>query len=162
MYKRQELELLAAYVSGLNECEFCFGSHRTYAEAFGFDYGIFDALFEDVHAAPIDARMKPILAYAKKLTKEPHKVIKDDVDAILDAGWNDEAVHDTAVITGLFNLMNRIIFGLGVADHAEVFAGRHSDNQKKSQIGRLAENEKALGSKNYRAFGDKIGLKESS
>ncbi|HAQ34138.1 MAG TPA: peroxidase, partial [Alphaproteobacteria bacterium] len=30
-------ELIAAYVSGLNACAFCYGAHKTMAHAFGVD-----------------------------------------------------------------------------------------------------------------------------
>jgi len=156
-----ERELIAAFVSGLNECEFCFGAHQSYAEAFGIDFDLFDALFDDIDTAPVEDKLKPLLHYVAKLTKEPHKVIKADVDAILAAGWNEDAVHDTAAVTALFNFMNRIIFGLGVADHADIFAARHKDNQNTSTAERQARNESDLGSKHYKAFGEQIGLKSS-
>lgn len=156
-----ERELIAAFVSGLNECDFCFGAHQSYAEAFGIDFDLFDALFSDIDTAPVEDKMKPLLHYVAKLTKEPHKVIKADVDAILAAGWDEEAVHDAAAVTALFNFMNRIIFGLGVADHKDIFAARHEDNQNISTADRKARNESDLGSKHYKAFGEQIGLKSS-
>ena len=39
-----ERELIAAYVSGLNQCAFCNGSHRIIAEAAGVQPEVFDAL----------------------------------------------------------------------------------------------------------------------
>ena len=156
-----ERELIAAFVSGLNECDFCFGAHQSYAEAFGIDFDLFDALFKDIDTSPLDERLKPLLHYAAKLTKEPHKVIKADVEAILAVGWSEDAVHDTAAVTALFNFMNRIIFGLGIADHKEIFAARHEDNQNSSAEDRKARNESDLGSKHYKGFGEQIGLRSS-
>ncbi|MFZ5608170.1 MAG: carboxymuconolactone decarboxylase family protein [Pseudomonadota bacterium] len=153
-----ERELIAAYVSGLNACRFCYGAHSTYAEAYGIDIAVFDALFTDLETAPVDARMKPVLRYAAKLTQAPHKLVKADVDAILDAGWPEEAVHDAAVATALFNFMNRLIFGLGVADHAHVFAARHEDNQKKPLAARRAANDAALGTAPYKDYGRRLGV----
>ena len=37
-----ERELIAAYVSGLNACSFCFGAHRIIAEAAGIEADLFD------------------------------------------------------------------------------------------------------------------------
>ena len=34
--------------------------------------------------------------------------------AIFEAGWTDRALHDAAAICGLFNLMNRLVDGLGI------------------------------------------------
>ena len=39
-----ERELIATYVSALNACTFCAGAHRAYAEVFGIDAGLIDAL----------------------------------------------------------------------------------------------------------------------
>lgn len=156
-----ERELIAAFVSGLNECDFCFDAHQSYAEAFGIDFDLFDALFKDIDTAPIEEKLKPLLHYVAKLTKEPHKIIKADVDAILTAGWDEEVVHDAAAVTALFNFMNRIIFGLGVSDHKDIFAARHEDNQNTSAVEREARNKTDLGSKHYKAFGEQIGLKTS-
>ncbi|HEY2960400.1 MAG TPA: carboxymuconolactone decarboxylase family protein [Actinomycetota bacterium] len=57
-----ERELIAAYVSGLNACDYCHCVHSATAQAFGLDEGLVAALL-DVDAAPIDARMRPVLRY---------------------------------------------------------------------------------------------------
>ena len=41
-------ELLAAYVSGLNACDFCMQSHAIYAETFGVEPHILDALLQEL------------------------------------------------------------------------------------------------------------------
>jgi hypothetical protein len=38
----------------------------------------------------------------------------EDVDAIFAARWDDRAVHDATAICALFNLMNRLVNGLGI------------------------------------------------
>lgn len=62
-----ERELIATYVSALNACTFCTGAHRAYAEVFGIDGALIDALIADFDTAPVDAKLRPILAYAAKL-----------------------------------------------------------------------------------------------
>src|SRR5262249_28758365 len=64
-----ERELIAAYVSGVNACRYCFGVHSRVAAAFGVDAKVFDALMSDPDGAPVDARLKPVLRYARKLTE---------------------------------------------------------------------------------------------
>ena len=117
-----ERELIAAYVSGLNACGYCHGVHRATAEAFGIAEGTLDALLGDPDTAPVDARMRPVLRYVRKLTEAPSRVTPDEVGAVLDAGWSERAVHDAASICGLFNLMNRIVDGLGLRAGDEYFA----------------------------------------
>jgi len=61
----KDKELIAAYVSGLNDCNYCYGVHAQTAAAFGVDTAIFEELLADVDTARIDARLKPILKYAR-------------------------------------------------------------------------------------------------
>ena len=56
-----EKEIIAAYVSGLNECNFCYGSHQAVAENFGIAPETIEALLEDVDTADITNKLKPIL-----------------------------------------------------------------------------------------------------
>jgi uncharacterized peroxidase-related enzyme len=109
-----ERELIAAYVSGLNACGYCHGIHQSTAEAFGLAEGTLEALLADLETAPVDEKMRPVLRYVRKLTETPSRITPGDAEAILDAGWDEQALHDAASICGLFNLMNRIVDGLGL------------------------------------------------
>lgn len=109
-----ERELIAAYVSGLNQCNFCFGAHRTFAEVHGIEPERFDKLITDPAAAGIDEKLLPLLAYAKKLTLAPASVTPQDAAAVYAAGWDEKALFHTISATGLFNLMNRLVEGTGI------------------------------------------------
>jgi uncharacterized peroxidase-related enzyme len=122
-----ERELIAAYVSGLNACEYCHGVHTATAHAFGVDEGLVVALLDDVDAAPVDARMKPVLRYVGKLTRTPSRMTQRDAEAVLEAGWDERALHDAVSVCALFNLMNRLVDGLGIEageDYFQVAAER--------------------------------------
>lgn len=108
-----ERELIAAYVSGLNACTYCHGSHLLAARAFGIDEAVFDGLIADVATANIDPRLKPLLAYVGKLTREPAKITARDAEAVYMAGWDEEALFSAVSVCALFNLMNRIVEGTG-------------------------------------------------
>ncbi|NNE39994.1 MAG: peroxidase-related enzyme [Marinicaulis sp.] len=115
-----ERELIAAYVSGLNACNFCFGSHKIYAKAFGIDEAVVDALNTNVDAADIDEKLKPLLKYVAKLKDLPPMLTDADAKAVYDAGWSEMALFDAVQIAALFNFMNRIIEGTGVTfDYAD-------------------------------------------
>lgn len=107
-------ELIAAYVSGLNKCEYCLGAHRTMAEVHGIDSTVFDKIFINPAEAGVDIKMQPILDYVKKLTDDPHSVTDADARAVYDAGWDEQALFDAVVVCALFNFMNRIIEGTGI------------------------------------------------
>ena len=59
------------------------------------------------------------MRYAAKLTRTPSRITRDDLDALREAGWSDEAIHDAAQIIGYFNYINRIANGLGVDPEPE-------------------------------------------
>jgi uncharacterized peroxidase-related enzyme len=64
-------ELIAAIVSGLNACRYCYGVHNETAKAFGVDEGLMQSLLDDFDHAAVDARLRPILDYARVLTLTP-------------------------------------------------------------------------------------------
>ena len=109
-----ERELIAAFVSGLNACSFCFGAHKNYARAFGVDEAVIDAMVADLETAPVDEKLKPILRYVAKLKTLPPRLTDADSRAVYDAGWSERALFDAIQVAALFNYMNRIIEGAGV------------------------------------------------
>jgi uncharacterized peroxidase-related enzyme len=122
-----ERELIAAYVSGLNACDFCHDIHAQTAAAFGIDTQTLRALLTEPESAPVDARLRPVLSFVRKLTLSPSRMTPADAEAVYVAGWDDHALHDAAAICGLFNLMNRLVDGLGIetdAVHTQFVAQR--------------------------------------
>ena len=109
-----ERELIAAYVSGLNACAYCHGAHRVAAEVFGVDAAVVDAMMADLEASPVEARLKPILAYVRKLTLTPARIVEADAEAVYAAGWEEQALFDAVSVCALFNFMNRIVEGAGI------------------------------------------------
>jgi uncharacterized peroxidase-related enzyme len=117
-----ERELIAAYVSGLNECRYCTGVHTGAAEAFGIAEGVLADLLADVDGAPVDARLKPILRYVAKLTEAPARMTQADADAVFAAGWDEKALHDAISVCAMFNFMNRLVDGSGLVGSEAYFA----------------------------------------
>jgi uncharacterized peroxidase-related enzyme len=109
-----EREMIAAFVSGLNACTFCFGSHAVYARAFGVSEDLLGALIDDLETAPVDDKMRPLLRYVKKLNTLPAKLVKADADAVFAAGWSEAALVEAVQVCAMFNFMNRLIEGTGV------------------------------------------------
>ena len=154
-----ERELIAAYVSGLNACQFCLGAHVVFAEAFGIDGAVFDALLADLDSADVDTRLKPVLAFARKLTLDQARMTPADAQAILDAGWPEEAVNDVTMVTATFNFMNRVIHGHGVVPNPDLLAARRQAMvSSKSPAERRAANDTELGSATYSDFGRELGI----
>jgi len=153
-------ELIAAYVSGLNNCRFCYNAHTMYAESFGIAGDVFEPMIRDLQSAPVEEEMRPVLAYARVLTLEPQKVSQAHIDAILEAGWSEAAVGDAAMVIALYNFMNRIIMGHGVDHFDEHYAERREAVRKQPLEKRRQANEKYLGATNYQNLGKQLGLIE--
>ncbi len=108
-----ERELVAAYTSGVNSCDLCYGVHKLVAEKFGIEEGLSEALIDDIDTAPVDEKMKPLLRFARKLTLEPAKMVHADAQAVFNAGWSEQALHDAINVRCMFAFMNRIVLGHG-------------------------------------------------
>ena len=114
-FTQGERELIAAYVSGLNACNYSHTTHAGVAAAFGVEPDLFNVLLTDIDLAPIEYRMKPILRYARKLTLSPARMTEADATALYEAGWGDDALYSTVLVTALFNFYNRLVDGVGLA-----------------------------------------------
>lgn len=109
-----ERELIAAYVSGLNACTYCHGAHTLAAQAFGIEEGVFGELMENLEDASVNEKIKPVLAYVRKLTLTPTRITGEDAKAVYDAGWDERTLFDAISVCALFNFMNRIVEGAGM------------------------------------------------
>nr|WP_245192753.1 peroxidase-related enzyme [Amycolatopsis alba] len=137
-----ERELIAAYVSGVNDCAYCHGVHTVTAEAFGVPEGLLTAALTDLDSSPVEARMKPVLAYVGKLTRTPSQVTEEDAEAVFAAGWDEAALHDAVLVCALFNFMNRMVEGLGIradAAYAKTSGVRLKEGGYAGLAGLLAE-----------------------
>lgn len=109
-----ERELIAAFVSGLNACNYCHGVHAATARAFGVDEALLTDLVNDPDCTAADERMRPIFCFLRKLTLTPSKMVRDDAEAVFAAGWDERALHDAITTAALFNFMNRYVEGHGL------------------------------------------------
>ncbi len=114
-------ECFAAYVSGLNACSFCYGSHAAVAKNFGISTETIEALITDIDSAPIPEHQKPLFHYLKKLTQSPSKLIQQDADAVFEAGWSEKDLQDLILIGCLFNFYNRLLDGYGIKGNRAIY-----------------------------------------
>lgn len=82
-----------------------------------------EAVLEDFRMAPISARDKTMFAFLEKMNRESSRLKKEDVQAVVLAGWSEEAVYDAITVCALFNFYNKWIDATGVGDMpAEAYA----------------------------------------
>ena len=109
-----ERELIASYVSNLNECAFCHESHSAAANAHLDDRGeAVSCIKEDLETAPVTAKMKALLKIAGKVQKSGREVSEEDVEMARIVGATDEDIHDAVLIAAAFCMFNRYVDGLG-------------------------------------------------
>lgn len=109
-----EKEILAAYCSLLNACDFCFGAHKNVCMALGVDEDLFQQLLDDIDTAPVDDKLNPLLKYVRKLTLDPSKMTEDDAKDCYRAGWNEEDMTIVITVCSSWNWFNRMILGHGI------------------------------------------------
>ncbi len=110
-----ERELIATYVSSLNECAYCRSAHIPSMQLHGIQQAVLDALIADIETAPIESRLKPLFRFVKLLTLAPQRLTQSEANDVFEAGWDEEALHLAIGVTCRFNFMNRLVMGFGLA-----------------------------------------------
>ncbi|MGC5015338.1 carboxymuconolactone decarboxylase family protein [Streptosporangium sp. DT93] len=110
---RGERELIAAYVSSLNSCRFCFSSHAAFAAAqLPEGMTLVEQVRADPDGAPIPAKMKALLGIAAAVQQSGQEVSDKHVEAARAEGATDVEIHDTVLIAAAFCMFNRYVDGL--------------------------------------------------
>ena len=92
----------------------------------GSENGVLDRLLENIDTAPIDARMKPMLAFVRKLMLTPSEMSQSDADAVFNAGWEERALHDAIGVAARAAFMQRLVEGHGFTPLAREVAAKHA------------------------------------
>jgi uncharacterized peroxidase-related enzyme len=105
-------ELMAAYVSKLNECRFCISAHTATSSTAYHDKGKVAAVLSDLETAPVGEPLKSTLRMIGKLT-EQHEVSVQDMRSLLSAGASPSQVEDALAVCFAFNTTNRLSDAFG-------------------------------------------------
>jgi uncharacterized peroxidase-related enzyme len=113
---RGERELIAAYVSELNDCRFCASSHGACAAAqLPGGMSLVRQVHADPEAAPVSARLRALLAIAAAVRRGGREVGEAHIAAAREAGATDVEIHDTVLIAAAFCMYNRYVDGLATS-----------------------------------------------
>jgi len=108
-----ERELIAAYVSHRNGCNFCMSSHAAAARClYGEDRNIVDEVLADMFRSHVSDKMKALLHIAGKVQISGKEVKPAEISAAKALGANDREIHDTVLIASCFSMFNRYVDGL--------------------------------------------------
>lgn len=105
-------ELMAAYVSKVNESPFCVGAHSATARLAYQDSAKVQAVLADLESAPVEEGLRATLRMLGKLTREG-TVDAGDMREVLSAGVSRQQVEDALAVCATFNTTDRLADAFG-------------------------------------------------
>jgi uncharacterized peroxidase-related enzyme len=102
-----DCELMAAFISKINECEFCTKAHAAVAARAYQDESKVSAALSDLETAAIKEPLRATLRMLRKLTRE-HTLNANDMRALLAAGVSPEQIEDALAVSFTFNTIDRL------------------------------------------------------
>lgn len=109
---RKLYELVYIRVSLINQCRYCLQHHLASSKRVGLASEDWAALKQGNYSR-FTEKEQAALAYAAKLTRDPHSVGDADFPA-LKKHFSDEEIVDLHMLVGLANLTNRVTDPLGL------------------------------------------------
>ena len=106
-------ELIAMLVSIENGCTMCAGEHERIAKLLGVAEERIQEVKEGIDSLNVQESKKQLLCFCKKATLNAHKVVKEDLDALREAGYTDSQLLEAVAIVGYFNYINTIVCAMG-------------------------------------------------
>jgi uncharacterized peroxidase-related enzyme len=113
-----ERELIATYVSYLNDCHYCQSIHGAIAAAhiaaahLDGDEELVRRVKSDFQYADISEKLKALLVIASKVQRGGKHVTAEDVTHARTSGATDIEIHDAVLIAAAFCMYNRYVDGL--------------------------------------------------
>lgn len=115
-----ERELIATYVSYLNDCFFCQNAHGGIAQHYlQCEVSDIDKIKEDYQKSGVSDKLKALLAIAGSVQKSGKSVTEEQVNQARKEGATDREIHDTVLIAAAFCMFNRYVDGLGTSAPAD-------------------------------------------
>jgi uncharacterized peroxidase-related enzyme len=105
-------ELMAAYVSKVNESAWCVAAHTATARQAYQDGPRVAACLADLESAPVAEPLRATLRMLGKLTREG-KVAAEDMREVLAAGVSPQQVQDALAVCAAFNTTDRLADAFG-------------------------------------------------
>ena len=121
-----ERELILAYAAAVAGCDFVGVAHAEVAYAWGVQSGLVEQLVADFDTAPVEPRLKTLLRFVRTLAVSPAQVSQADADAVFQAGWDEQALHDAIAVTARAAFMQRLVQGFGFVPLTREVAARHA------------------------------------
>jgi hypothetical protein len=125
------LEVVASYVSMLNQCSYSLSHHFANARRLMADpvraEAVRQALMDSAPERVFAGKELELLRYAGKLTTDVARMVQGDIQALHAAGCNDGEILEVNQVCAYFNYSNRLLNGLGVTTEGDVI-GYYSES----------------------------------
>jgi uncharacterized peroxidase-related enzyme len=105
-------ELMAAYVSHVNDSPFCVGAHTATASRAYQDEAVVAEVLADLDSAPIKEPLRATLRMLGQLASAG-TVSAGDMRAVLAAGVSEQQVRDALAVCAAFSTTNRLADAFG-------------------------------------------------
>lgn len=126
------LEALGVYVSHLNNCSYCVDHHFAgFARLLDDEVRatqFLDCVKTDTVHKFFDEKYFLGSEYAKNITLNPSTISKQDVIALVSAGFSEGEVLEINQVSSYFNYVNRMVVSLGVNTDGDIIGLSPKDN----------------------------------
>ncbi len=112
---RRHKEMIGSYASYLNNCAYCLDSHAFFLKMQGASEQTVAAFMEgNLEKADLTPAERALMKYVELVTKAAYRTTPEDVQALRDAGWQEQQIAEAVYIIALFAMFNRIANAFGV------------------------------------------------
>ncbi|MCB0420621.1 MAG: peroxidase-related enzyme [Bdellovibrionales bacterium] len=111
-FSKMERELVASYVSFLNDCVFCSESHGAAAD-YHAQKEVAHNVWENPFADNLSEKVQHFLALAKKVQGAYKSITADEIENLRSFKLTDEEINDLILISSAFCMYNRYVEALG-------------------------------------------------
>jgi uncharacterized peroxidase-related enzyme len=115
---------MAVYTGLVNKCEYSVAHHFAgLVRQLGGDRARGDRIYRALAAGrpedEFDGKELALLRYVRKLTAEPQRMTRADIDALREAGAVEGEILEANQVCAYFNYSNRLLNGLGVTTEGD-------------------------------------------
>jgi uncharacterized peroxidase-related enzyme len=131
---RRIKEMIATYVSALNECPYCLDSHGASLRTQGGDESLLNALVAGkLEDRSITVPESHLLEFVRKVTVESHRVDDEDILNLRASGWDEKQIAESIHVAAMFACFNRVAnaFGLPSQELLQHLHGARLSEHKK-------------------------------
>ena len=119
---KADKEMIIVTTSALNDCQYCIIAHGAILRIRAKSPMIADQVAVNYLKADLEPRQKAMLDFACRVAEHSSEVSDSDIQAVLDAGFDQNDVWDIMAITAFFAMSNRIANVASIRPNPEFYA----------------------------------------